>query len=211
MTTQQTLTLFPLSSYTFTTKTAQPEEDPSVAARLQRLQNQYEDLGIRHTAEGVLVVHDHGHPHVLMIQIANAFFKLPGNYLRPAEEETSGLARRLDEQLSPIEEDPNSYGPGGMSAGSGGDWEIGDCLAQWWRPSFETFMYPYVPPHITKPKECKKLFLVQMPPTKILAVPKNMKLLAVPLFELYDNSQRYGPQLAAIPHLLSRYNFIYSD
>jgi hypothetical protein len=140
MTTQQTLTLFPLSSYTFTTKAAQPEEDPSVAARLQRLQNQYEDLGIRHTAEGVLVVHDHGHPHVLMIQIANAFFKLPGNYLRPAEEETSGLARRLDEQLAPDEDDPVSFGPGGMSAGAGGDWEIGDCLAQWWRPSFETFM-----------------------------------------------------------------------
>lgn len=34
-----------------------------------------------------------------------------------------------------------------------------------------------------------------------------MKLLAVPLFELYDNTQRYGPQLSAIPHLLSRYNF----
>ena len=34
-----------------------------------------------------------------------------------------------------------------------------------------------------------------------------MKLLAVPLFELYENTQRYGPQLSAIPHLLSRYNF----
>ena len=38
-----------------------------------------------------------------------------------------------------------------------------------------------------------------------------MKLLAVPLFELYDNSARYGPQLAAIPHLLSRYNFEFVD
>jgi cleavage and polyadenylation specificity factor subunit 5 len=38
-----------------------------------------------------------------------------------------------------------------------------------------------------------------------------MKLLAVPLFELYDNVQRYGPQLSAIPHLLSRYNFEYVD
>jgi cleavage and polyadenylation specificity factor subunit 5 len=38
-----------------------------------------------------------------------------------------------------------------------------------------------------------------------------MKLLAVPLFELYDNVQRYGPQLAAIPHLLSRYNFEFVD
>ena len=38
-----------------------------------------------------------------------------------------------------------------------------------------------------------------------------MKLLAVPLFELYDNTQRYGPQLSAIPHLLSRYNFEFVD
>ena len=42
-------------------------------------------------------------------------------------------------------------------------------------------------------------------------MPKNMKLLAVPLFELYDNTARYGPQLAAIPHLLSRYNFEFVD
>ena len=34
-----------------------------------------------------------------------------------------------------------------------------------------------------------------------------MKLLAVPLFELYDNTARYGPQLSAIPHYLSRYRF----
>lgn len=38
-----------------------------------------------------------------------------------------------------------------------------------------------------------------------------MKLLAVPLFELYENTARYGPQLSAIPHLLSRYNFEFVD
>ena len=42
-------------------------------------------------------------------------------------------------------------------------------------------------------------------------MPKNMKLLAVPLFELYDNTARYGPQLSAIPHLLSRYKFEFVD
>ncbi len=42
-------------------------------------------------------------------------------------------------------------------------------------------------------------------------MPKNMKLLAVPLFELYENTARYGPQLSAIPHLLSRYNFEFVD
>ena len=72
-------------------------------------------------------------------------------------------------------------------------------------------MYPFLPPHITRPKECKKLYLMQLPQEKVLAVPKNMKLLAVPLYELYEQSQKYGPQLAAIPHYLSRFNFEYVD
>ncbi|GAB1522052.1 hypothetical protein RhiTH_005156 [Rhizoctonia solani] len=115
------------------TKEAQPEEDPSVSARLQRLQNNYEDFGMRRTVEGILVVHDHGHPHILMLQIANAFFKLPGDYLKPGEDETEGLKARLDERLAPL---PGSA----QHLGQDGDWEIGDCLAQWWRPNFETFM-----------------------------------------------------------------------
>lgn len=97
-------------------------------------------------------------------------------------------------------------------------------------------MYPFIPAHCTRPKECKKLYLIQLPPSRVLSVPKNMKLLAVPLFELYDNTARYGPQyvaspvlppihapwkwtqeahprgrLSAIPHLLSRYNFEFVD
>ncbi len=72
-------------------------------------------------------------------------------------------------------------------------------------------MYPFIPPHITRPKECKKMYIINLPKTKVLSVPKNMKLLAVPLFELYDNSARYGGQLSAIPHYLSRFNFEFVD
>lgn len=43
------------------------------------------------------------------------------------------------------------------------DWEIGDTIAQWWRPNFETFMYPFLPGHVTRPKECKKLYFIQLP------------------------------------------------
>ena len=135
------------------TKEAQPEEDPSVSARLQRLQNNYEDFGMRRTVEGVLVVHDHGHPHILMLQIANAFFKLyvlpvfciylspdvtssPGDYLKPGEDELDGLKHRLDDRLAP----PSDSRQFNASHGIDNDWEIGDCLAQWWRPNFETFM-----------------------------------------------------------------------
>lgn len=99
--------------------------------------------------------------------------------MKPGEDEIEGLKSRLDDRLAP----PAGTGQFDTSHGVDNDWEIGDCLAQWWRPNFETFMvmfcdslfvssslmthfyfkYPFVPAHITKPKECKKLFLVQMP------------------------------------------------
>ncbi len=41
-------------------------------------------------------------------------------------------------------------------------WGIEDLISNWWRPSFEPLMYPYVPAHITKPIEQRKLFLVQL-------------------------------------------------
>jgi len=220
--------LYPLSNYTFGTKETQPEEDPSVKDRLRRLEEHYEQYGMRRTCEGVLVCHEHNHPHVLMLQIANAFFKLcvpfsqhpqqriclsptadeiccrPGDYLPPTSAEIPGFKARLNERLAPT---------GSLSTADPADtdWDIFDSLATWWRPNFETFMYPYLPPHVTRPKECKKLYFIQLPASKVLSVPKNMKLLAVPLFELYDNTGRYGPQLSAIPHYLSRYRWEFVD
>ena len=44
---------------------------------------------------------------------------------------------------------------------------------------------------------------------QVFAVPKNFKLLAVPIFELYDNAARYGPVVASLPHLISRYEFAF--
>ncbi|OLL24701.1 Pre-mRNA cleavage factor Im subunit 2 [Neolecta irregularis DAH-3] len=185
------------ANYTFGTKEALPEEDPSVIARLNRLQEHYQRSGMRRTCEGILLVHEHGHPEVLMLQIANAFFKLPGDYIYPEQTEIEGIVSRLNERFEPLgNTDPKER-----------EWVIGECLAQWWRPNFETFMYPFLPPHITRPKECKKMYLVHLPQHKTLSIPKNFKLLAVPLYELYDNAARYGPQFAAIPHLLSRFNF----
>ncbi|QIX02437.1 hypothetical protein AMS68_007954 [Peltaster fructicola] len=200
---QDTVRLYPLSNYTFGVKEVQPEEDPSVNARLKRLEEYYEQHGMRRTCEGILICHEHNHPHVLMLQIANAFFKLPGDYLAHDVEEIEGFKTRLNERLAPV---------GSLSANTDPqDWNIHSTLAQWYRPNFETFMYPYLPPHCTRPKECKKLYLIQLPRSRVLSVPKNMKLLAVPLFELYDNPNRYGPQLSAIPHYMSRFRWEFED
>ena len=41
--------------------------------------------------------------------------------------------------------------------------QVDDTIANWWRPNFEPPQYPYLPAHITKPKEHKQMFLVQLP------------------------------------------------
>lgn len=50
--------------------------------------------------------------------------------------------------------------------------------------------------------------MMHLPKNKLLNVPKNMKLTAVPFFDLHENVVRYGPQLAALPLMLSRFAFI---
>lgn len=42
-------------------------------------------------------------------------------------------------------------------------WEVGDCIGQWWRPNFETSLYPYIPEHVTRLKECKKMYMIPLP------------------------------------------------
>jgi len=38
--------------------------------------NEYQLNGTRISVEAVLIVHENNHPHILMLQIANTFFKL---------------------------------------------------------------------------------------------------------------------------------------
>ena len=67
---------YPLTNYTFGTKDALVEKDLSVQARFQRLRDEFQEQGMRRTVEGVLIVHEHNLPHVLLLQLGTTFFKL---------------------------------------------------------------------------------------------------------------------------------------
>uniref|UniRef100_A0A1B6DZ49 Cleavage and polyadenylation specificity factor subunit 5 n=1 Tax=Clastoptera arizonana TaxID=38151 RepID=A0A1B6DZ49_9HEMI len=149
LTINRPINLYPLTNYTFGTKEPLFEKDPSVPARFQRMRDEFEKIGMRRSVEGVLLVHEHGLPHVLLLQLGTTFFKLPGGELNPGEDEVDGLKRLLTETL-------------GRQDGVKQEWTIEDTIGNWWRPNFEPPQYPYVPPHITKPKEHKRLFLVQL-------------------------------------------------
>lgn len=88
---------YPLTNYTFGTKEPLFEKDPSVPARFQRMRDEFEKIGMRRSVEGVLLVHEHGLPHVLLLQLGTTFFKLPGGELNAGEDEVEGLKRLLTE------------------------------------------------------------------------------------------------------------------
>jgi len=188
------VTLHSINSYSFGSKSPTTDKDGSVLARLNRLRDKYAEEGIRRTVDAVMLVMEHNHPHILLIQVNPHYFKLPGGKIRPNETVEEGLQRKLNSKLAP---------EGTVK----GQWEVSDLLCTWWRPNFENHHYPYLVPHITSPKEMKKVFLVQLPPQCSFAVPKNLKLIAVPLFELYENVGRFGNIMANIPLILSRFAF----
>jgi cleavage and polyadenylation specificity factor subunit 5 len=86
-----------LTNYTFGTKEPLFEKDPSVPARFQRMRDEFDKIGMRRSVEGVLLVHEHGLPHVLLLQLGTTFFKLPGGELNAGEDEVEGLKRLLTE------------------------------------------------------------------------------------------------------------------
>jgi len=98
LTLNRTINLYPLTNYTFGTKEPLFEKDPSVPARFQRMRDEFEKIGMRRSVEGVLLVHEHGLPHVLLLQLGTTFFKLPGGELNAGEDEVEGLKRLLTER-----------------------------------------------------------------------------------------------------------------
>ncbi|PHT87967.1 Pre-mRNA cleavage factor Im 25 kDa subunit 1 [Capsicum annuum] len=150
------------------------------------------------------------HPHLLLLQVRNSMLKLPGGRVRPGESvrslSTEGLFSLTYTEIECLRRKLSSN----LSAREDDSWEVGECLGMWWRPNFETVIYPFMPPDIKWPKECTKVFLVRLPESRKFIVPKNLKLLAVPLCEVHDNSRyrtTYGPIVAGVPQLLSKFSY----
>lgn len=41
---------------------------------------------MRRSVDAVLLVHEHNHPHVLLLQMGSSFFRLPGGRLKVGED-----------------------------------------------------------------------------------------------------------------------------
>ena len=119
----------PLSHYSFGHAPARFDKGGTAAERQARMQERYAAEGARRTVEGIILVNEHSHPHVLLLQartrwaargrsdraasaargaaltarrqVEGGQFALPGGKLKPGEDEVEGLKRKLRSKLAP--------------------------------------------------------------------------------------------------------------
>ena len=158
-----TLKVFDLDeNYNIGTGAHTMPKEQSFMARFERMRKKFNVQGMRRSAFAALIVHLHEHPHVLMLQRkSDNALQLPGGTLKPGEGDVEGLSRKLTRKLASASIDvPN--------------WDVRELLGQFWRPEFDDSIYPYIPPHITKPKECRKIFLVSW--SVVVVVVRNLSV-----------------------------------
>lgn len=193
--------LFPQDGYEM--QSTRPKEKKSEQLVIRR-KRKYEKEGMRRSVRGILMMHVHGQPHVLALQEegertgervpgAPGSYSLPGGSLRPGESDRDGLNRKLKRLIANT--DPDTVC----------EWQVGDLISIWWSPHFEGPIYPYLPQHVTRPKECIRVYQVTLPPKCLMLVPEPKKLVAVPFFDLYKDQQNYDPMIWDIPQLVSKY------
>jgi cleavage and polyadenylation specificity factor subunit 5 len=181
-------------------------QDTSMAKKLERMKKRFDECGTIHSVEAVILTHSHHHPHIVLLEVdygGHKVFRLPGGKC-PRDAETTGesevesLKRKLRKKLfsSVPEGEPLPF-------------RIGELLSTWTRPNFETLLYPYRPPHVTREKEVRSIYLVHLDPDVTFTVPSHLRVVIAPLFDLHDNAARYGHVVAGVPHALSRVQINY--
>ena len=167
------------------------KEEPKID-KIDRLRNLFSTSGTVNSVRAIVLVHIHNHPHVLLLEKnSNKSTVIPGGILTPGEDDESGLQRLLSKKMCLVE----------------GAYEIGEMLATWYRPQFTNQFYPYLPVHITMPKEIERWYLVSLPEKGSIAISPKYRLCAVPFYDLQEyDTKTFGNQIVNIPLLVSRFN-----
>ncbi|VDK71936.1 unnamed protein product [Litomosoides sigmodontis] len=187
--------LYPLHNYSV--RNSDREDPPRLCEYRQslKLREDFENDGLIRTVQAVLMGHQNSIVHVLLLKNGagqTEWSKLPTLTLYPGEDEIHGMKRLLMKVMGFQNESAEAI------------CRVYHVVSKWWRPNFDSCIYPYIPSHITKPKEMIKLFAVDLPKYASFTIAKNSLLIAAPLFEIYDNTHEYGPIIASLPHALSR-------
>jgi cleavage and polyadenylation specificity factor subunit 5 len=196
----RTIHVYPVTNYSFGSKAAREEKDATVAEAMVRHKATYQKEGMRRT----VCAGARGEPARTPARVASAHEQGSVQAPRGPIEKGRGGDRWLKAQVT---QQTVSRGTEAASEGVGRR-RVRRAVV----PAEPRAVLLPVPPRALHAAERVRRGLRIRAPTKcVFAVPKNTKLLAVPLFELYGNEQRYGALIASVPHLVSRYNLQLED
>jgi cleavage and polyadenylation specificity factor subunit 5 len=188
-----TIHLYPLKNYSSTPSDCLLPPLPYPTLALYH-RDQWLQRGMRKSIQLLLLAHDDGIPCVL-VQRTSSYSLLEGEIL-PGQTEEEAIKAILIRHLMK------------HSANDRLEFSVADCLMQLWRPEFDKNLFPYLPAHVSRPKELLKVVLVGLPPRAVLQLPTGVTLDAVPVAELKRGGERkFGPVLAAVPDIISRVSF----
>ncbi|KAA8499358.1 Pre-mRNA cleavage factor Im 25 kDa subunit 2 [Porphyridium purpureum] len=213
-----TLNIYNLEAYSFGVKPAQINLPPRTGGgapfgmRLEYRQSpqyalkkrqRYEERGTRRSVAAALFVHEHFFPHILLLRERAALagvpaYFLPGGRLRPGETDADGVSRKLESALG-----HGVAGSHSETGSAGSSWEVGPQMSVWYGPDFSNNLYPYIAPHVDTPREELHVYAVYLPSSRTFVVPKHLELIAVPLFDIFQQPARYGAIIASLPVSLS--------
>ena len=158
--------------------------------------NRWLNEGMRRTVRAVFITHSEGVPHVVVFKQnngggVNQF--LCGGKLMEGENERDGLSRQLS---TVILKDKLS---------DSCEWKVGDMIGKFYRPEFDERIYPYLPSHVTRPKEEITLFQVVLPPRCVFGLREGTTMSAVAVDEILRDPESFPILIRTIPQLISRF------
>lgn len=101
----------------------------------------------------------------------------------------------IRERLNPIDRNP----------------EVLEHVATWYRPQFTDDWYPYIPSHITEPKEEERWFVAVFPPDTRLQTCAPYVIGSIPLYTVYNNRSMFDERYSSFPVLISHFDYIFTE
>jgi len=88
-----------------------------------------------------------------------------------------------------------------------GLWSVGAMLSQYWRPEFDSNIFPYLPSHVSRPKECLKIIRVCLPPRCVIKTFSGTTMEFVAVSDILSGgSDEFDEIIRSIPSLMSRFS-----
>eukprot|EP01086_Lenisia_limosa_P007758 TRINITY_DN279_c0_g1_i1.p1 TRINITY_DN279_c0_g1~~TRINITY_DN279_c0_g1_i1.p1 ORF type:complete len:203 (+),score=1.08 TRINITY_DN279_c0_g1_i1:165-773(+) len=186
------IAVYNFQNYEFHLKEGGDGKEETECERIDRLEAAFVSQGIRREVRGILLVHVHEMPHVLLLKTGKRY-ELPGGRLRIGEDMKEGLVRKLNKKIS--------------QQSQGKSWHIGPLISRWFKPTFDSGPFPYKPIHVSDCRCSINVFLCPLPQNLDLYSPKNAQIVAVSLYDLLANkAEKYDPIAHTLPACLSRLN-----